>query len=110
MLSPHGLSSASSTVQLAMATGTDRSDVPESIEVSLLDVGEDIVEYVIPSFPVFSANLRHIKYMRPTGDTTVYNGFIKDNLCLMDKRYPPTVVVVENGYDNSFFVEASEVE
>ena len=97
-----------------MATGTglgsmDCIDVPDSIEISLLEVGEDIVEYVIPSFPVFSANLRRIKYMRPTGDTTVYDGFIKDDLCLMGKRYP-TVVVVEKGYDNSFFVEASEVE
>ena len=27
----------------------------------------------------------------------------------MGKKYP-TVVVVENGYENSFFVEASEVE
>ena len=29
------------------------SPVPDSIEVSLLEVGEEILEYVVPSFPVF---------------------------------------------------------
>ncbi len=69
------------TGSLEMAECCD--DVPESIEISLLEIGEDIIEYVIPSFPVFSATLRRIKYTRPglTGDTTVtvYDGFIKDD-------------------------------
>ena len=54
--------------------------VPEWIEVSLFEVSEDILEYVIPSFPMFSASLRRIKYMRPVDDTIVYDGFIKDDL------------------------------
>ena len=85
--------------------------VPESIEVSLLEVGEETLVYVIPSFPVFSANLRRIKYTRPrpTDDTTVYDGFIKDDPSLVGKKYP-TIVVVDTGYENSFFVEGNEVE
>ena len=87
----------------------DLSPVPDSIEVSLLEVGEEILEYVVPSFPVFSANLRRIKYMRPTDDTTVYVGFIKDDSSLVGRKYP-TVVVVESGCENSFFIESSEVD
>ena len=85
------------------------SPTRESIEVSLLNVGEDVIEYVVPSFPVFCVNLRRIKYTRPTTDTTVYDGFIRDDVCLMGKKYP-TLVVIENGYENSFFVEANEVQ
>ena len=40
----------------------DLSPVPDSIEVSLLEVGEEILEYVVPSFPIFSADLRCIKH------------------------------------------------
>ena len=79
------------------------------VEVSLLSVGEDVIEYVVPSFPVFSVNLRRIKYTRPTSDTTVYNGFIRDDSSLTGRKYP-TLLVIENGYDNSFFVEGSEVQ
>ena len=74
----------------------------ESIDVS---VGEDIIEYVIPCFPIFCVNLKRIKY-RPTSDTTV---FIRDDVCLMGKKYP-TLLVIENGYENSFFVGGSEVQ
>lgn len=82
---------------------------PESIEIPLLKVGEDVIEYVIPSFPVFSVNLRRIKYTRPTSDTTLYDGFIRDDSSLMGRKYP-TLLVIENGYDNSFFVEGSQVQ
>ena len=71
------------------------SPTRESIKVSLLNVGEDVIEYVVPSFPVFCVNLRRIKYTRLTTDTTVYDGFIRD-VCLMGKKYP-TLVVIENG-------------
>ena len=63
----------------------DLSPVLDSIEVSLLEVGEEYLEYVVPSFPVFSADLRRIKYMRPTDDTTVYDGFIKDDSSLVGR-------------------------
>ena len=80
------------------------SPTRESIKVSLLNVGEDVIEYVVPSFPVFCVNLRRIKYSRPTTDTTVYDGFIRDDICLMGKKYP-TLVVIENGYENSSLKE-----
>ena len=64
------------------------SPVPESIEVSLLEVGDDLVVYVISSFP---ANLRHIKYTRRIDNTgtTIYDGFMEYESFLVGKNTPP---------------------
>ena len=39
----------------------------------------------------------------------MYDGFIRDDTSLTGRKYP-TLLVIENGYENSFFVEGSEVQ
>ena len=75
----------------------------------MLDVQKEVTKHIIPSFPVFSADLHKMKYTRPTSDTTLNDGFIRNESSLLAKKYP-TLIVVDSGYENSFFVDKNELE
>lgn len=67
---------------------------------------KETVCYVVPSFPVLSVNLRHVRYQIVDDDgVEVFDGFMRQ--CPSIKRVFPAVVEVESGYSNAFFVEVS---
>ena len=63
--------------------------------------------YVVPSFPVFAVNLRHIKYQMTdeNGQVQTFDGFIRE--CPSLKRSYPAIVRVEIGSKFAFLVKVN---
>ena len=61
--------------------------------------------YVIPSFPVITVNLRHVKYQMVDehGDVHAYDGFMRE--CPAMHRTFPAIALVRVGYKFAFVVE-----
>ena len=95
-----------------MAVQAETSD----LNVYILDIGEHVVNYTVPSFPVFSAQLRSIKfqlgatpnYSKPSLKNkrvdVVYDGFVWDCPSLQ-WNYPAWIVVDSNSDLFSICVE-----
>ena len=64
---------------------------------------KESVVYVVPSFPVLSVSLRHVRFQVIEGDDDeeVYDGFIRQCPSLTRKAYP-FIVEVETSYKNAF--------
>ena len=65
------------------------------------------IDYIVPSFPVFEAKLRHIRYTYVAGSGTVYDGFMRE-------EGDPTPNVnstlrICNGHTNAFFIPLKEL-
>ena len=72
--------------------------------MTILDVGSAI-SYTIPSFPVFTVRLRHLRYKYVDGNGTVFvnDGFIRD--CSALNRTYPAMVLVKRGYSCAFLTK-----
>ena len=75
------------------------------MDIHLLDVGDNVINYTVPSFPVFSACLISVKFT-VHGNPKVYDGFIRD--CSSLQRNYPSLVVTETGCLDSFSVCVEE--
>ena len=89
-----------------------------NLNVYIVDIGEHVVNYTVPSFPVFSAPLRSIKfrlqatpdYSKPSLESRqvdfVCDGFIRD--CPSLQRNYPAWIVVDSTVSDSFSVCVEE--
>lgn len=75
-------------------------------QVVILELGSKI-KYTVPSFPVFSACLREIKFQF-LDETKIYDGYIKDCPSL-DRSYPGLLRLCF-GYTNAFSIDPEEFE
>ena len=71
---------------------------------TIVEAGEKFA-YTIPSFPVITVRLRHVKYriMDVDGQLKVFDGFMRD--CSSINRPFPAMIVVGSGCSNAFFVD-----
>ena len=77
----------------------------EYVEVTVLSTG-GILEYIIPSFPIYKATLQEVKLQWEEADGTihVFDGFAKE--CeLLDKRTTPAMARIMFNYDSAFIIE-----
>ena len=82
----------------------DMSD-EDYVEVTVLSTGA-ILEYIVPSFPVYKATLREVKLRWEEADGTVhvFDGFAKE--CeLLDERTTPAMAKIMFNYDSAFIIE-----
>ena len=79
-----------------------RSDLAE---LTILEVASSPISYIIPSFPVFTVQLRQMKwqYIEASGDVYVCDGFVRH--CPALDGTVPLTVLVEKGYSCMFFIE-----
>ena len=91
-------------VPMAEKPDLSPSSVPTFTRFTILEA-KDTYPYVIPSFPVVTVNLRHIKYqmMDEGGDIHVFDGFMRE--CPAMHRTFPAIAEVGIGYKFAFFVE-----
>ena len=75
-----------------------------NLDICLLEVGQKY-SYRVPSFPVFTANIRKMKF-KVSSDPGVYDGFIRD--CPSLERNYPVLTVVGEGPRDCFFVSEDE--
>ena len=63
-------------------------------------------EYVVPSFPVFRANLTEVKlqWANREGELEVFDGFARDCAALVDQTLPAILKIPFN-YDYAFTIE-----
>ena len=75
--------------------------------VTILSTGST-VNYTVPSFPVFNAVLREIKFqfVSDTDDNTSYDGYIRE--CPDLVRPYPALVKLCIGYTNGFGIDPEE--
>ena len=74
--------------------GNNESDEEDEEEANLaiLKSGKSFT-YTIPSFPVYSAQLRHVRYqMLSNSVVSVFDGFMREDPSL-DRNYPATAVI-----------------
>jgi len=76
-------------------------------EITILEVAINPVTYTIPSFPVFSVQLRQIKwqYVEESGNVYVCDGFVRHGSHL--NRTLPVTVLVEKGFSCMFLIEVN---
>ena len=79
-------------------------DSSEYTRITVLAAG-GLIHYVIPSFPVFSAMLREVKFQWEDeyGKIHVFNGFARH--CNLLDHQLPAVAKVPYSYDNAFIIE-----
>lgn len=94
---------------VSMAVRAERSD---PVNIYILDIGEHVINYTVPSFPVFSARLRSIKFQlgvnTPNDKSSlkkrrvdiVYDSFIRESPSLQ-RSYPAWIVVDRDSTDDS---------
>lgn len=69
----------------------------------------EVYVYTIPSFPVFSVQLRRMKWQfvaEETGSTHVCDGYVR-HCAEINKFMGPVTVHVDKGYSCMFFIEVS---
>lgn len=81
-------------------------DADEHLFVTVLSTGSE-AKYTIPSFPVFSAVLREIKY-KLDANNTIYDGYIRN--CPNLSRPYPALLRLCSGYVNAFTIAADEFD
>lgn len=80
----------------------------DHVLVTILNKGSAL-DYVVPSFPIFCATLREIKYQFvDTNDNTIFDGYIRECLDLI--RPYPALVVLCSGYSNAFTIDPEEFD
>ena len=75
------------------------------VEVTVLSTGW-VLEYVVPSFPVYKATLREMKLQWEEADGTihVFDGFARE--CgLIKERTTPAIAKIIFNYDKAFMIE-----
>ena len=91
---------------LSASDGEDatESDAKGPISLPILRIGK-IYTYTIPSFPVLSVQLRHVKYqMISQGKIGVFDGFMRECPSL-ERSYPAKAVIT--AHPDAFFIEVS---
>ena len=108
--------SNTATAQMATYDGSKRSvceDCSERLDdhtfITILNVGASSIRYTVPSFPVFSANLREVKFQGlDDRDCRYYDGYIRDTPNL--KRSFPALLKLCSGYTNAFVIDPDEFD
>ena len=80
----------------------------DEIEVCFVSC-KDVIEYVIPSFPVLSVRLRHMKYELKddrSGSVMLLDGCMKDDESL--RRTYPAHASIRRDYKSAFLVKAGD--
>ena len=75
------------------------------VEVTVLSTGR-VLEYVVPSFPVYKATLREMKLQWEEADGTihVFDGFVRE--CGLIKEWiTPAIAKIIFNYDKAFMIE-----
>ena len=75
------------------------------VEVTVLSTGR-VLEYVVPSFPVYKATLREMKLQWEEADRTihVFDGFARE--CGLIKEWTtPAIAKIIFNYDKAFMIE-----
>ena len=95
----------SATMSDDCSSTSDGSCAIEESDHELITI-MSLVLYVVPSFPVFSANLVEIKFQLVNDKSTIiYDGYIKDwNL----SRSYPAVIKLSKNYTNAFLIDPDE--
>ena len=78
--------------------------------IQLAGLGE-CIEYVIPSFPVFEATLKHVKYSfcgADDQDNTVYDRFVQAKMA--GDLAIDSILKLCSGYSNAFVIESEEFD
>ena len=83
------------------------SDTEPLFKLFTIVEAKNSYSYVVPSFPVFAVNLRHIKYQMTdeNGQVQTFDGFIRE--CPSLKRSYPAIVRVEIGSKFAFLVKVN---
>ena len=65
----------------------------------------DVIQYTVPSFPVFKATLREVKLQWDDEKKTVhvFDAFARD--CNLLDHYLPAIAVIRFNYENAFIIE-----
>ena len=79
-------------------------NMEDAVHVTVLTVG-DLVQYTVPSFPVFKATLREVKLQWEDKDKTiqVFDAFARD--CDQLDHHLPAMAEVPFDYENAFIIE-----
>ena len=75
------------------------------VEVTVLSTGR-ILEYIVPSFPVYKAILRETKLQWEEADGTihVFDGFARECGLIKERSTPAMAKIIFN-YDSAFMIE-----
>ena len=89
-----------STGEASSDSDNEQTEVP----LMILKVGEKL-SYTIPSFPVFTVQLRYMKwqYIGDDGILHVKDGAIRD--CSSLDRCYPALIMMERSCSNAFFIK-----
>jgi len=79
------------------------------VHVEVLSKG-DSCQYVVPSFPVFKAQLREVKFCWDDLDGMIhlFDGFARD-IDLLNDHPLPAIAKLPVCHDNAFLIEVSDV-
>ena len=79
-----------------------------AVYVTVLTVG-DLIQYTVPSFPVFKATLREVKLQWEEEDRIihVFDAFAHD--CDQLDHHLPAMVEVPFEYENAFIIEVRSI-
>ena len=83
-----------------------QAETSDPVNIYILDIGEHVVNYNVPSFPVFSAQLRSVKFQlgvipddKNRRVDTAYDGFIRKCPSLQ-WNYPACIVIDRSTSDS----------
>lgn len=84
--------------------GTGASVYDDCLMVTVLQKGS-VLSYTIPSFPVYSADLRHVKlqYEENNGSVEVIDSFMQE--CGLLEHTLPAMARVEYDNDHAFLID-----
>ena len=86
-------------------TKSDEERAKGPVSIPVLRIGKSY-KYTIPSFPVVSVQLRHIKYqMISQGTIGVFDGFMRECPSL-ERSYPAKAVII--AHPDAFFIEVKD--
>ena len=76
----------------------------EVVNVVVLATG-DVIQYTVPSFPVFKATLREVKLQWDDEEKTihVFDAFARD--CNPPHHHLPAIAVIRFNYENTFIIK-----
>ena len=81
----------------------ETSKMEDTVRVVVLAMG-DLVQYVVPSFPVFKATLREVKLQWEEDNTIhVFDAFARH--CHLLDHHLPAIAMISFSYENAFIIE-----
>jgi len=86
-------------------TDEDREPTEEDfVFVTVLGLG-NVLNYVVPSFPMFKTTLQEVKlqFQEPDGTVQVFDGFTKCGI--LGDRSLPALAKINFSFDNAFTIE-----